>query len=134
MYSYKGIPIARTDPKPPSSRDDAKEHCVDLGDLAEDSAPSVQDTSGHEAIREAISAKCDELKAFLLEKNTAYGNSVFEPCRVFAKGLTRRQQLCSRIDDKLNRIINGRDLPGDDNLLDFVCYGILLLTMDDLDQ
>ena len=48
---------------------------------------------------------CDALKAFLIEKNKRYGDSVLEPNNTFSK-LSLGDQINIRMDDKLNRIKN----------------------------
>ena len=49
---------------------------------------------------------CDELKALLLFKNDAYGNSAIDPKRIFSKA-DPVEQIRVRIDDKLSRIATG---------------------------
>lgn len=73
-----------------------------------------------------IASVCDDLKDFLIEKNIAYGNSALNPIRIFSKSDTK-EQLLVRIDDKLNRIKNGKDYAGDDDILDLTGYLILLM-------
>jgi hypothetical protein len=73
-----------------------------------------------------ISAACDALKAFLLEKNAAYGDSALHPVRVFSRASTE-EQLLVRIDDKLSRLARGSgEYPGDDTLWDLCGYLVLL--------
>ncbi len=67
---------------------------------------------------------CDEIKAFLLEKNRAYGNSAAEPVRIFSK-VDALEQINVRIDDKLSRLARGKEYQGDDTELDLVGYLIL---------
>jgi hypothetical protein len=57
-------------------------------------------------IADEIARECDELKAMLLEKNQAYGNSALDPVRVFSKA-TRVEQILVRLDDKLSRLARG---------------------------
>ncbi len=80
-------------------------------------------------IERLIQVQCEYLADFLISKNRAYGNSVFEPVNTFAKGLTAEQQLYVRIDDKLSRMKNGSEYPGDDTTLDLIGYLILLRVM-----
>lgn len=75
-------------------------------------------------MKKAIEQACDELKAFLIKKNTSYGNSACDPINVFSK-LDSIEQLNCRIDDKLQRIKNGKEYPGDDTELDLTGYLIL---------
>lgn len=76
---------------------------------------------------EAIQTACDAIKALLLEKNSSYGNSAFEPIGIMSKGLTAEQQICVRIDDKLSRLKRGSEYPGDDTIRDLAGYLILKL-------
>lgn len=73
----------------------------------------------------AIIRECDELKAFLLEKNLAYGNSALDPVRIFSQA-SSEEQILVRIDDKLSRLQRGGTYPGDDDTLDLIGYLILL--------
>ena len=74
-----------------------------------------------------IRAKCSEMADFLVGKNRAYGNSAQEPIGVFAKRMDTLSQIDVRIDDKLNRLANGSEYPGDDTIKDLTGY--LLLRM-----
>jgi hypothetical protein len=68
---------------------------------------------------------CDEISDFLIAKNNAYGNSAIEPIRIFSSASTE-EQLFVRIDDKLSRIMRGKEYPGDDTIDDLLGYLILL--------
>lgn len=72
-----------------------------------------------------IAGECDRIKAFLIEKNLAYGNSALDPVRIFSSASTV-EQLLVRIDDKLSRMENGFEHGQDDTTLDLVGYLILL--------
>lgn len=61
---------------------------------------------------------------FLIGKNRAYGDSALNPKRFFAKG-DAEELIRSRIDDKLNRIFQGKP-DGEDPLKDLTGYYILL--------
>lgn len=74
--------------------------------------------------RDAIAAECDAIKAMLLAKNDAYGNSALEPVRVFSSA-SAEEQLRVRIDDKLSRIVRGH-AAGEDAVLDLIGYLVLL--------
>lgn len=76
-------------------------------------------------VQRVIAEKCDALKAMLLEKNRRYGNSALEPIGVFAKGLTARQQIGVRIDDKIKRIQNQQADDNEDSRNDLAGYLIL---------
>jgi len=52
-----------------------------------------------------INRICDELAEFLINKNTAYGNSALNPQRIFSN-FNSLEQIRIRIDDKLSRIKN----------------------------
>jgi hypothetical protein len=61
----------------------------------------------------------------LIAKNKSYGDSALHPTRVFSKSDTV-EQLLVRIDDKLSRIQNGENWPGDNDIDDLIGYLILL--------
>lgn len=90
--------------------------------------------TGEEA-RDALAAKCDELKETLLRKNAAYGNSAIDPIRLFSKA-SPREQLLVRLDDKVSRISRGtkQDEVPEDTLLDIAGYIILLLVAQDAEN
>ena len=71
-----------------------------------------------------IAAECDAIKAMLLAKNKAYGDSALNPLRVFASADTI-EQIRVRIDDKLSRIKRGV-AAGEDVILDLIGYLVLL--------
>lgn len=66
-----------------------------------------------------------EVKDMLVAKNRSYGDSALYPTRIFSKSDTV-EQLLVRIDDKLSRIQNGHDWPGDNEIDDMIGYLILL--------
>ena len=74
-----------------------------------------------------ISGVCDDIKELLIRKNRKYGNSALKPCRVFSKA-SAVEQLLVRIDDKLNRIMQGAGLLADDEdvVNDLIGYLVLL--------
>ena len=74
-----------------------------------------------------ISGICDDIKELLIHKNRKYGNSALKPCRVFSKA-SPVEQLLVRIDDKLNRIMQGAGLLAEDEdvVNDLIGYLILL--------
>jgi len=73
---------------------------------------------------QGIVTMCDEIKALLLAKNAAYGDSAMLPVRIFSRA-DAVEQLLVRIDDKLSRVARGHEL-GDDTILDLIGYLILL--------
>jgi len=83
-------------------------------------------TLGHTTIR--IMDVCDEIKAFLVAKNQAYGDSALQPIRIFSKS-DASEQLKVRIDDKLNRLMQGNDsIEADEDVVkDLIGYLVLLL-------
>ena len=74
-----------------------------------------------------ISGVCDDIKELLIHKNRKYGNSALKPCRVFSKA-SAVEQLLVRIDDKLNRIMQGAGLLAEDEdvVNDLIGYLVLL--------
>lgn len=62
----------------------------------------------------------------LVEKNAAYGNSALDPVRIFSKSDTT-EQLYVRLDDKINRVKQGHEYPGDDTIRDIIGYCTLIL-------
>jgi len=75
-------------------------------------------------VRKLIENECDELKKTLIAKNKAYGNSAFDPIRIFSKADTE-EQLRVRLDDKLSRLVRGK-AAGEDVELDIMGYLVLL--------
>lgn len=71
---------------------------------------------------ERISRQVSDL---LIAKNKSYGDSALNPTRVFSKA-DAVEQLLVRIDDKLSRIKNGHDWPGDNDIDDLIGYLVLL--------
>jgi hypothetical protein len=75
---------------------------------------------------ELIDRECENIKALLIAKNRAYGNSFADPINIFSQS-TPAEQINVRIDDKLNRIKKGQDkeeVP-EDTELDLIGYLIL---------
>jgi len=75
-------------------------------------------------VADMIAAECDSIKALLLRKNAAYGNSALDPVRIFSKASTD-EQLRVRLDDKLSRLARG-SASGEDVELDIIGYLILM--------
>jgi hypothetical protein len=75
-------------------------------------------------VEELITTVCYDLSIFLIEKNRSYGNSVVEPISIFSS-LLPFDQINVRIDDKLNRLIKGHELQGEDTIKDLIGYLIL---------
>ena len=75
---------------------------------------------------ELIEQECDRVKAMLIAKNRAYGDSAIHPVRIFSRS-SAEEQINVRIDDKLSRIARGsatEDVP-EDTVLDLIGYLIL---------
>ena len=74
-----------------------------------------------------IASVCDEIKALLIEKNLAYGDSALNPKRIFSRA-NESEQIMVRIDDKLSRIANrgAEALEDEDVLMDLMGYLVLL--------
>tara|TARA_Y100001951_G_scaffold104319_1_gene115561 strand:+ start:2689 stop:3252 length:564 start_codon:yes stop_codon:yes gene_type:complete len=75
----------------------------------------------------------DECETLLLSKNKQYGDSALAPIRLFSKS-DGQEQIRVRIDDKLNRLLQGDESIESDRdvIKDLVGYLILLLiSMDD---
>lgn len=78
-----------------------------------------------EEARARIIASCKDIEVMLLEKNAAYGNSVFDPIGIFSK-TSPVEGISTRVDDKLQRLRAGHEYPGDDTLDDLIGYLVLL--------
>jgi hypothetical protein len=79
-----------------------------------------------------IREKCEEIKKMLLAKNKQYGDSVINPIRIFSKA-DSKEQVRVRIDDKVNRLLQGNDsIESDlDIYHDLVGYLILLIILEE---
>ena len=75
-----------------------------------------------------IAKKCQQITKFLLDKNEQYGDSALTPIRIFSKS-DDKEQLKVRIDDKLNRLLQGNQNieKDEDVIIDLIGYLILLL-------
>ena len=84
-----------------------------------------------------ISKTCDEVKELLLTKNREYGNSAMEPINVFS-GIDSEEQIKVRIDDKLSRIKQVRQLDKlaihEDTEKDLIGYLVLLQVSRELNS
>jgi len=65
------------------------------------------------------------IRDLLITKNEKYGNSAFEPMRVFSKA-SNVEQILVRIDDKLSRLKSASSLEDEDVVLDLIGYLLLL--------
>lgn len=77
-------------------------------------------------IHELIEQECREIADLLIAKNKAYGNSFAEPINIFSKA-TPEEQINVRIDDKLNRLMKGKNTEcvPEDTEKDLIGYLIL---------
>ena len=76
----------------------------------------------------------DEIMRFLIQKNEQYGDSVMSPIRIFSDADTEAG-LRIRIDDKLNRLMQGNDSmeKDEDVVKDLIGYlTLLLISMRDV--
>jgi hypothetical protein len=65
------------------------------------------------------------ITGMLEAKNHSYGNSALNPVRVYSQ-CSAEEAIMVRIDDKLSRIIRGKEYQGDDTWLDLLGYLVLL--------
>ena len=89
-----------------------------------DLAASIEAPPDAERVATMIGEECDALKALLLAKNAAYGNSAIQPLRIFSRA-DSVEQIKVRLDDKLSRLARGT-AAGEDVELDLLGYLILL--------
>ena len=94
-------------------------------------AKDVLDKRRSEVINESqskIANKCNEITQFLLAKNEQYGDSALSPIRIFSQS-DEVEQLRVRIDDKLNRLLQGNaNIEKDEDVIkDLIGYLVLLL-------
>lgn len=64
-----------------------------------------------------------EVRAMLIQKNTAYGDAALSPVRIFSRA-SPLEQLKVRIDDKLSRLARG-DNAGEDVIHDLLGYLVI---------
>lgn len=81
---------------------------------------------GESSFEQKVRTILDDMATLLVEKNTAYGNSALDPVRIFSKADTL-EQLYVRLDDKINRVKQGHEFPGDDTIRDIIGYCTLIL-------
>ena len=78
---------------------------------------------------EKIEILFDNFKEFLKEKNRRYGDSALTPIQIFSKS-GADNQIRNRLDDKLNRIKNAKELKKND-VSDIFGYIALLLIQNE---
>lgn len=79
----------------------------------------------HEEFASKVREICHGLAELLIAKNEAYGNSALSPLNCFFKG-DATTAIKVRIDDKLSRIMKGKEYGQDDTILDIMGYLVLL--------
>jgi len=92
------------------------------------SYPSKTNVKQSETSSMKIIKTLEEIRLFLIKKNEQYGDSALEPIRIFSKA-DKSEQLKVRIDDKLNRLVQGNeDIESDEDVVkDLIGYLVLLL-------
>lgn len=90
-----------------------KQRCEEFERLHE---LAMKAPSGHNILKE-----CMEIAELLINKNISYGSSFNKPINIFSQA-TPGEQILIRIDDKLNRIKNGREYASEDTVLDLIGY------------
>jgi len=90
----------------------------------------IQIECGNE-VEDAIAEECVDLARFLIAKNRAYGNSAFDPIRIFSKA-DAREQILVRLDDKISRMARGQ-AAGEDTPRDAQGYLTLWRVLDRLE-
>tara|TARA_Y100000593_G_scaffold70958_1_gene130197 strand:+ start:17716 stop:18009 length:294 start_codon:yes stop_codon:yes gene_type:complete len=92
--------------------------------------------SNHEGFRKKVANVAARVVNLLNLKNAQYGDSVFQPVRIFSKA-DSQQGLRVRIDDKLSRLARGNDsIESDIDIVeDLIGYLILLrISMDEVEE
>lgn len=68
---------------------------------------------------------CNDIANLLISKNKSYGNSALEPLNCFYKG-DATTAIKVRIDDKLSRIMRGKEYGQEDTIMDLLGYLVIL--------
>jgi hypothetical protein len=71
-----------------------------------------------------IKVVCQEVCDTILAKNEAYGDSAVNPVRIFSKA-DPIEQINVRLDDKISRLMNGKEYANEDTEFDLLGYLIL---------
>ena len=71
-----------------------------------------------------LTTTIEHIKQLLLRKNTQYGDSIFNPVRVFSKG-DPIEQIRVRIDDKISRMNSSPHEYIEDTVTDLIGYLIM---------
>ncbi len=77
-----------------------------------------------------IEKTMNEIRDFLIAKNEQYGDSVMKPIKIFSNA-SESAGIRIRIDDKLNRLMQGNDnMESDEDVVkDLIGYLVLLLIL-----
>ena len=67
----------------------------------------------------------NDIAELLIKKNRSYGNSALEPINCFYKG-DAETAIKVRIDDKLSRIMRGKEYKQEDTIMDLLGYLVIL--------
>ena len=78
-----------------------------------------------EQFEKSVRSICNEVADMLVEKNKSYGNSALEPINCFYKG-DAETAIKVRIDDKLSRIMRGKEYKQEDTIMDLLGYLVIL--------
>ncbi len=92
------------------------------------SLPSHLQVINMKETQDKIRKTMKEVLDLLIAKNKQYGDSALNPTGIFAKG-SAEDLIRIRIDDKLNRLLQGDDSieSDEDVILDLIGYLVLLL-------
>jgi hypothetical protein len=77
-----------------------------------------------EAFEADLDRALGEVRAMLVAKNRAYGDSALNPVRVFSRA-DAAEQIRVRLDDKISRLVRGQ-AAGEDVVQDLLGYLVLL--------
>jgi hypothetical protein len=91
---------------------------------ATDSPNPITDTPPTTDFARRLLPHLRHLYRVLTTKNAAYGDSAFNPIRIFSRA-DALEQLRVRIDDKLNRVAKGHEYPSEDTIDDLIGYLVL---------
>lgn len=80
---------------------------------------------GGEDFEEQLDWALGQIRSMLLAKNAAYGNSALDPVRVFARS-DAVEQIRVRLDDKISRMVRGRQFADENTEDDLLGYLVLL--------
>ena len=105
-------------------KDICKEFEETMKDMDEKMDEIIYDSNKQIDWQHEIKKFCEHLGPFLCDKNIAYGNSIFEQFNIFSKSSVI-EKINTRIDDKLSRIVRGKEYSGDDTDLDLIGYLVL---------